>query len=76
MIDNATILFTTLMTVYVLYRAVRLDRALPWFETRSMYEKRIAKSGPVAPTGGLPSSGRQMTAGRVSPATRRDWTSS
>ena len=39
MIDNFCILFSTLMMMYVIWRAVKLDRVRPWFETRSMYEK-------------------------------------
>ncbi len=39
MIDIATILFTTLLALYVCYRATKLDRLLPWFETRSMFER-------------------------------------
>ena len=31
MIDNFTILFTTMVTVYVVWRASRLDRSMPWF---------------------------------------------
>jgi hypothetical protein len=41
MIDNATILFTTLLAVYVIYRAAKLNRILPWFETKTLYEQRM-----------------------------------
>ena len=47
LIDNATILFCTVMAVYVCMRAVKLDRMLPWFETRSLWE-RAAKNRPAA----------------------------
>jgi hypothetical protein len=39
MIDNFSILFSTLMMLYVVWRAVKMDRVRPWFETRAMYEK-------------------------------------
>lgn len=38
MIDNFTILFTTLAILYVVVRAAKLDRILPWYETRSLHE--------------------------------------
>jgi hypothetical protein len=31
MIDNFSIFFTTIITVYVIWRAARLDKKLPWF---------------------------------------------
>ena len=60
MIDNFAILFTTLAILYVMVRAAKLDRVLPWFETRSLYEqaqrqaaeaarKAEAKRNPTAP---------------------------
>jgi hypothetical protein len=39
MIDNFCILFSTLMVMYIIVRAAKLDRVRPWFETRAMYEK-------------------------------------
>jgi len=39
MIDNFAILFSTIMTMYVVWRAAKLDRVRPWFETRSFYEQ-------------------------------------
>ena len=39
MIDNFSILFSTLMVMYVVWRAAKMDRVRPWFETRSFYEK-------------------------------------
>ena len=44
MIDNFAILFSTLMVLYVVWRAVKLDRVRPWFETRSMYEKALPQA--------------------------------
>jgi hypothetical protein len=41
MIDNFSILFSTLMVLYIILRAAKLDRVRPWFETRSMYEKAL-----------------------------------
>lgn len=35
MIDNLTILISTIMTIYVLWRAVVLDRKLPWFPDKN-----------------------------------------
>ena len=32
MIDSLAILLSTLLCVYVIYRAVELDKLLPWFE--------------------------------------------
>ena len=31
MIDTVTILFSTLMVLFVVIRAIKLDRDLPWF---------------------------------------------
>jgi hypothetical protein len=39
MIDNVSILFSTLMVMYIVWRAAKLDRVRPWFETRSLYEQ-------------------------------------
>jgi hypothetical protein len=39
MIDNFSILVSTLMVIYVVWRAAKLDRVLPWFETRSLYDQ-------------------------------------
>ncbi|MFI4981813.1 MAG: hypothetical protein ACHQIO_15825 [Nevskiales bacterium] len=39
MIDNFAILFSTLMVMYIVWRAAKLDRVRPWFETRSLYDK-------------------------------------
>jgi hypothetical protein len=39
MIDNFSILVSTLMVMYVVWRAARMDRVRPWFETRELYEK-------------------------------------
>jgi|GEM_PF-6479216 len=47
MIDNLTTLFVTLMALYACVRAIKLDRRLPWFETRSMFEKAKAEQAPV-----------------------------
>ncbi|MDQ2803230.1 MAG: hypothetical protein M3Y41_11280 [Pseudomonadota bacterium] len=35
MIDNLTILSTTLAILFVVVRALRLDRTMPWFQARS-----------------------------------------
>jgi hypothetical protein len=39
MIDNFAILFSTIMMMYVIWRAAKMDRIRPWFETRSFYEQ-------------------------------------
>jgi hypothetical protein len=39
MIDKFTIMFSTLMVLYIILRAAKLDRTLPWFETKSLYEQ-------------------------------------
>lgn len=39
MIDNFAILFSTLMVMFIVIRAARMDRERPWFETRSLYEQ-------------------------------------
>ena len=31
MIDNLTILFTTIVTVFIVWRAARMDKVMPWF---------------------------------------------
>jgi hypothetical protein len=43
MIDIASILFSTLMVVYIIVRAAKLDRVRPWFETRSLYEQGLSR---------------------------------
>ena len=43
MIDNFSILFSTLMVMYIVWRAAKMDRVRPWFETRSMYEKGLVQ---------------------------------
>jgi hypothetical protein len=40
MIDNAVILLTTLLMLYIARNAVRLDRSRPWFQ-------ELAPSGPA-----------------------------
>ena len=39
MIDDFSILVSTLMVMYIVWRAAKLDRVRPWFETRSLYEQ-------------------------------------
>jgi hypothetical protein len=39
MINLFAILISTAMVMYVVVRAVKLDRMRPWFETRSIYEQ-------------------------------------
>ena len=39
MIDNFSILVSTLMVLYIIWRAARMDRVRPWFETLALYEK-------------------------------------
>jgi hypothetical protein len=34
MIDNASILFSTIMVLLVMFRALRLDASEPWFKPR------------------------------------------
>jgi hypothetical protein len=44
MIDDTVILFTTIMCLIVVFRAIRLDNQLPWFGDGG---RRRAKSKPV-----------------------------
>ena len=39
MINGVAILISTIMVMYIVVRAVKLDRMRPWFETRSIYEQ-------------------------------------
>jgi len=39
MIDDFSILVSTLMVLYIIWTAAKMDRVRPWFETRSLYEK-------------------------------------
>lgn len=39
MIDNFAILFSTIMVMFIVVQAARMDRVRPWFETRSLYEQ-------------------------------------
>ena len=39
MIDNFAILFSALMVMFIVIQAARMDRARPWFETRSLHEQ-------------------------------------
>ena len=42
MIDNLSILFSTVLVVYVLVRAAVLDRQRPWFDKAADADKRPA----------------------------------
>lgn len=42
MIDTFSILFSTVMVVLILVRAVKLDRSLPWFPA-------LSRTGPASP---------------------------
>jgi hypothetical protein len=46
MLDVTGILFSSLMMLFVVVRAVRLDRTQPWFQTLSA---KAGKEAPVAP---------------------------
>ena len=48
MIDDFSILVSTLMVLYVIWRAARMDRVWPWFETRALYEKTHPKETAAA----------------------------
>jgi hypothetical protein len=39
MIDDFSILVSTVMVLYIIWRAAKMDRVRPWFETRSLYEQ-------------------------------------
>ncbi|MFI4983179.1 MAG: hypothetical protein ACHQIO_22740 [Nevskiales bacterium] len=57
MIDIFSQLFSTVMVMYIVLRAVKLDRVLPWFETRSLYERglgRVAAAKRKTAGGGKP----------------------
>ncbi|MDE2576725.1 MAG: hypothetical protein KGL55_15595, partial [Rhodospirillales bacterium] len=57
MIDKFTTMFSTLMVLFVIIRAARLDRILPWFETRWQQEQRM-KTAAGARKGGAPGGDR------------------
>jgi hypothetical protein len=44
MIDLFTTLLSTLVAVYVCFKAIKLDRSLPWFETRRLYDEAQKKA--------------------------------
>ena len=46
MIDNFSIMVSTLMVMYIIWRAAKMDRVRPWFETRSLYEKTQPRTAP------------------------------
>ena len=46
MIDAFTMLVSTLLTLLVIWRAVRLNRETPWFER--VKASRVAKAGQAA----------------------------
>jgi hypothetical protein len=57
MIDIFSILFSTLMVMYIILRAAKLDRVRPWFETRSLHEQSLQREAAEAAkrrAGGLP----------------------
>jgi len=43
MINDVSIVISTVMVMYIVWRAIRFDRTLPWFETRSLYEQAKAQ---------------------------------
>jgi hypothetical protein len=43
MIDEFSILVSTLMVMYIIWRAAKLDRVRPWFETRAFYEQGLPR---------------------------------
>jgi hypothetical protein len=49
MIDNFFILVTTLAAVVIVFRAVILDRRLPWFETVTRRPAEPAHHAPAHP---------------------------
>ena len=48
MIDDFSILVSTLMVMYVIWRAAKMDRVRPWFETRALYEKAHPQAAAAA----------------------------
>jgi hypothetical protein len=54
MIDNISILLTTILVAVVVLRAATMNRSLPWFETRSMYDKTVKKAAADGPGTGTP----------------------
>jgi hypothetical protein len=68
MIDILTTLITTLTAVYACFRAIKLSKTQPWFETRRMYED----AHPEAPKAGSRGPGRpQANPPRPQPRTSR-----
>ena len=47
MINLFAILISTGMVMYIVVRAVKLDRMRPWFETRSIYEQEQKREAAV-----------------------------
>jgi hypothetical protein len=43
MINLLAILLSTGMVMYVVFRAAKLDRIRPWFESRSLYEQELKR---------------------------------
>jgi hypothetical protein len=56
MIDMFTTLLSTLGAIFVCYRAIKLDRQLPWFENQRASEGKAKL--PASPSAGGPSRGR------------------
>jgi hypothetical protein len=60
MIDDFTLLFSTLMALYVAIRAARLNRLRPWFETRPRNEEvRPPRTAVAAPGQAMVSAARR-----------------
>jgi hypothetical protein len=51
MISLFAIVFSAGMVLYITLRAARLDRMLPWFETRSMFEQERRRERLARETG-------------------------
>jgi hypothetical protein len=66
MINLFAILISTVMVMYIVLSAAKLDRIRPWFETRSIYEqeqKREAAARQVANDGNVPRRQSHLLAG-------------
>lgn len=48
MIDNAALLLFGFLIVYTVFRAIKLDRLIPWFSTDSRQEEPAVTSEPGA----------------------------
>jgi hypothetical protein len=49
LLDLTGIMFSTIMMLYIVLKAVQLDRALPWFQVPGRQPHRVKDLAPVRP---------------------------